>query len=93
MLTSVVVGLVAMLLAVLVLRFWSAPLTVPYDYDGDAAFYLMEVQSLHQHGSYLTNPNLGYPYGQDTRDLPQGVDNLNWLALRGSRSSAARPWR
>ena len=83
MLTSVVVGIVAMLLAVLVLRFWSAPLSVPYDYDGDAAFYLMEVQGLHQHGTYLTNPNLGYPYGQDTRDLPQGVDNLNWLALRG----------
>ena len=83
MLASVVVGVVAMLAAVLVLRFWSAPLSVPYDYDGDAAFYLMEVQGLHEHGTYLTNPNLGYPYGQDTRDLPQGVDNLNWLVLRG----------
>ena len=82
-LASVVVGIVAMLAAVLVLRFWSAPLSVPYDYDGDAAFYLMEVQGLHEHGTYLTNPNLGYPYGQDTRDLPQGVDNLNWLVLRG----------
>ena len=83
MLASVAVGIVAMLAAVLVLRFWSAPLSVPYDYDGDAAFYLMEVQGLHEHGTYLTNPNLGYPYGQDTRDLPQGVDNLNWLVLRG----------
>ena len=83
MLTSVVVGVIAMLAAILVLRFWSAPLSVPYDYDGDAAFYLMEVQGLHEHGTYLTNPNLGYPYGQDTRDLPQGVDNLNWLVLRG----------
>jgi hypothetical protein len=82
-LASVVVGVIAMLAAVLVLRFWSAPLSVPYDYDGDAAFYLMEVQGLHEHGTYLTNPNLGYPYGQDTRDLPQGVDNLNWLVLRG----------
>jgi phosphoglycerol transferase len=79
---SVAVGIVAMLLAVLVLRFWSAPLSVPYDYDGDAAFYLMEVQGLREHGTYLTNPDLGYPYGQDTRDLPQGADNLNWLALR-----------
>jgi phosphoglycerol transferase len=81
-LTSVVVGVIAVLAAVVVLRFWSAPLSVPYDYDGDAAFYLMEVQSLHEHGTYLTNPDLGYPYGQDTRDLPQGVDNLNWLVLR-----------
>jgi len=82
-LASVAVGIVAMLAAVLVLRLWSAPLSVPYDYDGDAAFYLMEVQGLHEHGTYLTNPDLGYPYGQDTRDLPQGVDNLNWLVLRG----------
>jgi phosphoglycerol transferase len=81
-LASVVVGIVAMLLAVLVLRFWSAPLSVPYDYDGDAAFYLMEVQGLREHGTYLTNPDLGYPYGQDTRDLPQGADNLSWLVLR-----------
>jgi phosphoglycerol transferase len=75
-----------MLAAVLVLRFWSAPLTVPYDYEGDAVFYLMEVQGLQEHGTYLTNPNLGYPYGQDTRDLPQGADNLNWLVLRGLSS-------
>ena len=75
MLASVAVGIVALLAAVLVLRLWSAPLSVPYDYDGDAAFYLMEVQGLHEHGTYLTNPDLGYPYGQDTRDLPQGIDN------------------
>jgi hypothetical protein len=82
-LSSAGVGLMAMVLAVVVLRFWSAPLSVPYDYEGDATFYLMEIQGLHEHGSYLTNPDLGYPYGQDTRDLPQGVDNLNWLVLRG----------
>jgi len=81
-LASVVVGVIAVVAAVVVLRFWSAPLSVPYDYEGDAAFYLMEVQGLHEHGTYLTNPDLGYPYGQDTRDLPQGVDNLNWLVLR-----------
>ena len=79
---SVVVGVLAMVAASLLLRLWSAPLAVPFDYDGDAAFYLMEIQGLHDHGSYLTNPNLGYPFGQDTRDLPQGADNLNWLALR-----------
>ena len=79
---SVIVGVLAMLAASLLLRLWSAPLAVPFDYDGDAAFYLMEIQGLHDHGSYLTNPNLGYPFGQDTRDLPQGADNLNWLALR-----------
>ena len=79
---SVIVGVLAMVAASLLLRLWSAPLAVPFDYDGDAAFYLMEIQGLHDHGSYLTNPNLGYPFGQDTRDLPQGADNLNWLALR-----------
>ena len=50
-------------------------------YWGDATFYLMLVKDLIEHGSYLTNPSLGAPFGQQLYDFPQGGDNLNILVL------------
>ncbi len=67
------------------LRLWHADLAVPLRYTAadDAKFYLMLVKGLVEHGSYLSNPSLGAPFGQHLYDLPQGADNLNLLILRG----------
>ncbi len=79
---SGLVALIAGLCAVPVLQMWRAPLSVPIEYDGDATFYLMVARELKQSGSYLTTSHMGFPYGQQLYDLPQGVDNLNLLVLR-----------
>ena len=72
---------VPLLLLVPVLRLWRMNFRVPMVYWGDATFYLMLVKDLIEHGSYLTNPSLGAPFGQQLYDFPQGGDNLNILVL------------
>jgi hypothetical protein len=64
------------------LRLWRAAWREPWVRGGDADFYLMLARGLEKHGSYLHNPNLGWPFGQDLADLPHGSDNLHLLALR-----------
>jgi hypothetical protein len=64
------------------LRLWRARWSEPFTLGGDASFYLMETRSLGHFGSYLSSPNLGWPFGQSVHDLPQGVDNINWLILK-----------
>jgi len=65
------------------LQVWRADLRVPFTTSGDGAFYLMLTRGLERNGHYLSNPGLGFPYGQDLHDLPHGADNLNLLLLRG----------
>jgi phosphoglycerol transferase len=86
-------ALTAATVAVLVvgLKLWRATWDVPFVYGtepgtpevyaGDAPFYLMVVQSLIVHGSYLANPSLGAPFGSELHDLPHGTDNLHLLLL------------
>jgi phosphoglycerol transferase len=64
------------------LRLWRAAWREPWVRGSDADFYLMLARTLGQHGSYLHNRNLGWPFGQDLADLPHGSDNLHLLALR-----------
>jgi hypothetical protein len=64
------------------LQLWRAAWREPWVRGGDADFYLMVARSLGQHGSYLHDPNLGWPFGQSLADLPEGGDNLHLLALR-----------
>ena len=64
------------------LRLWRAAWREPWVRGGDADFYLMLARSLGEHGSYMHNPNLGWPVGQDLADLPHGSDNLHLLILR-----------
>jgi phosphoglycerol transferase len=64
------------------LRLWRAAWREPWVRGSDADFYLMLARSLGQHGSYLHNANLGWPFGQDLSDLPHGADNLHLLVLR-----------
>jgi phosphoglycerol transferase len=93
---TTVVGLV------LVLHLWDADLRVPFVYDtppgdplvfsGDAPFYLMLVEGLIRHGSYLFNPSLAAPFGQELYDLVHGADNLQfgvlWLMGKTLRDAA-----
>ena len=71
-----------LLLLLVHLRAWSAAWREPWVVGGDSNFYLMITRSLEQHGSYLRNSNLGWPFGQTTYDLPQGVDNAHLVVLR-----------
>ena len=64
------------------LRLWRAAWREPWLRGSDADFYLMLARSLGQHGSYLHNPNMGWPFGQHLADLPQGSDNLHFAVLR-----------
>jgi phosphoglycerol transferase len=72
----------ALIAVALHLQLWRARWSEPFAIGGDASFYLMEVRTLGRFGSYLASPNLGWPFGQSVHDLPQGVDNLHWLALK-----------
>ncbi len=78
--TAVAAGTLLVLLVHL--RVWRAAWREPWSLGGDSNFYLMITRSLEQHGSYLRNANLGWPFGQTTYDLPQGVDNAHLAVLR-----------
>jgi phosphoglycerol transferase len=77
-----VVAAASVLLAALVLQLWRQPFSYPFNYDGDGPYYLMLAQSLKEHGSYLVNPNLGFPYGQHLHDVPESLDFLHLVVLR-----------
>jgi phosphoglycerol transferase len=89
---AVLVGLAALGIFALVARLWNADLGVPfaylpadespYTYGPDAPFYLMIVKGAIDHGWFLDNPSLGFPFGQALHELPHGLDNLNLLVLQ-----------
>lgn len=79
---AVAAGLASLAAASVSLQVWRGSLRVPFSTAGDGAFYLMLARSLERNGSYLSNPGLGYPTGQQLQDLPHGADNLNLLMLR-----------
>lgn len=79
---AAVTVVVTLLVVAAHLRLWKAPWRAPWSVDGDASFYLMLVQGLARHGTYLTNPDLGWPAGQTLYDLPHGTDNLHFVVLR-----------
>ena len=82
LLEAVLTGLATLLVVAFHFRLWAARWREPWQIEGDSAFYLMVIRSLGRHGSYLRNPNLGWPFGQSMYDLPQGVDNAHLLVLR-----------
>ena len=79
---AVAAAAVALVAVTLHLQLWRARWDEPFALGGDASFYLMEVRTLGRFGSYLSSPNLGWPFGQAVQDLPQGVDNFHWLILK-----------
>lgn len=71
--------LVALGVAVLTYRLWNADLSVPLHYPygdepkfrfTDTLFVQMVVQAVHDHGWYLSNGDLGAPFGQQLYDFP-----------------------
>lgn len=84
-LTSLLVGVIA-------LRLWKEDLRVPFAYYGDANFTLMTVKGVLDHGWFLTNPDLGWPAGQQLHDFPLGGDNMSfavmWLLGRFTHEAA-----
>src|SRR5690348_2549518 len=60
----------SLLFAFLFLKLYRADLRVPFVYKGDAMFYSMLIKGTSEHGWYLTNDNLGMPYGTELHDFP-----------------------
>ncbi|MGH9027869.1 MAG: hypothetical protein ACRDWD_17415 [Acidimicrobiia bacterium] len=91
LIAAIAVTVTTIVALVLVLQLWDAALSVPFVYDtppgdplvfsGDAPFYLMLVQGLIRHGSYLFNPSLAAPFGSELHDLVHGADNLQFGVL------------
>jgi hypothetical protein len=91
-LDAAVIGGLALLILALVYHLWDAHFGIPFSYLGpnqsplvyapDAPFYLMMEKSAIDHGWFLSNPSLGYPFGQTLHDIPHGLDNLNLLVLQ-----------
>jgi hypothetical protein len=89
---AVLVGLASIVLLVPVLELWNLDPSVPiasvyepansYVYSLDAPFYVMLAKGGIDHFWFLSNPNLGWPLGQQVHDLPQSLDNLNLLSLK-----------
>jgi len=61
---------------------WKESLSVPLTYFGDGNFYTMLVKDIVDHGWFLTNPDLGWPSGQQLYDYPMGADNGAFALIR-----------
>lgn len=90
---GLLVAIVSLLCAAWALRLWRADLAIPLRYSpvDDTKFYLMLAKGIAEHGSYLSNPTLGAPFGQHLSDYPQGADNLNLLMIRGLAVFSSNP--
>lgn len=87
------VALAAVGILTVVYRLWDASLGIPFvylqpdapplTYAPDAPFYLMITKGAIDHGWFLTNPSLGFPFRQELHEFPQGLDNLNLVILQG----------
>lgn len=68
---------------VVLLRLWHADMHVPFQYFGDNMFNLAIVRDVIDHGWFLSNPDLGFPFGQHLTDYgaPSG-DNLTFVLIK-----------
>jgi hypothetical protein len=79
---ATVAAVAAVVAAAVHLRWWQARWREPWLLFNDSIYYQAHVQGMLDHGTYLDNPNLGWPFGLDLRDLPEGGENLHWAVLR-----------
>jgi hypothetical protein len=89
---STLVALAALGVLAVVYHLWDANFGLPFEYLGadrtpfvyapDAPFYLMMAKGALDHGWFLENPSLGFPFGQELYDIPHGLDNFNLLVLQ-----------
>ncbi len=73
---------VSLLAGLVALRVWKEDLSIPFTYSGDGNFYTMLVKDTLDHGWFLTNPDLGWPSGQQLYDFPMGGDNGAFALIR-----------
>ena len=81
----------AIALAAVVLRVWRGELDVPWWNGGDGLYELMRVKGVLDHGSLLSNPDLGAPFGQHLQDFPDSKPLqyvLIWMLGRGTSDPA-----
>jgi hypothetical protein len=81
------VATVATMLAAVVLGLWRARWGEPFNYEGDAPYYALLVRTMGRYGTYLTNPHLGWPFGLNLADYPEGGDNAHWAVLAGLQAA------
>jgi len=81
---AAIAGLLALAIALWALKVWDASLSVPFRYSevDDTKFYLLLIKGILAHGWFLTNHNLGAPFGQQLYDYPQGADDLNLFMIK-----------
>src|SRR3954453_4568244 len=75
------VGLLPIVIACLLLSVWNAHWSEPFAYDGDAMYYAVVTKAVGRYGTYLHNPHLGWPFGQNLADYPEGANYINWFLL------------
>lgn len=73
-------------------RVWDGGLGTPITYSGDALYYAGITKSIVSHGWYLTDSNLGAPFGRDAYDYALGYDNLNMAVIRGLAWMSSNPF-
>src|SRR5262245_53109907 len=49
-------------------------------------------KTIARYGTYLHNPHLGWPFGQNLTDYPEGGDNLNWFSLAATQLVTGSTW-
>src|SRR5690242_20382529 len=76
-----VAAAVSLAAAVLFLHLWKADLRVPFDYGGDALSFELVVKSVVDHGWYLSNPDVGAPFGLEMHDFPF-ADSLHLVVIK-----------
>jgi phosphoglycerol transferase len=74
------VGLCGVIVAWM-LKLWTAHLTTPMTYFGDALLIQTLIKSMIENGWYLHNPTLGAPFGLEMHDFPLD-DSLYFLMLK-----------
>lgn len=62
-------------------KLYRADLRVPFIYSGDTMFYGMLIKGIAEHGWFLSNPNIGMPYGTELHDFPI-PDTFQFLLIK-----------
>ena len=77
-----IVGGTAALIAAVLFRVWSWPLSVPFTYQGDSIGMMAFVKMVDQTGWYTGTARAGAPFGLNTYDWPYGGDNGWWVITK-----------
>jgi phosphoglycerol transferase len=77
-----VVGLTNFLIAIWVYGLWGKNFSTPWTRGGDGDLPIILVRTIQKHGWFFDIPQLGAPHHSNIYDLPQGGENLQWLAMK-----------